>query len=105
MSFLDHFSRGRDEKNGSYTPGVVGPKYAISSKAAEVTGAYDADLSAASTSSAEKPTADELVAPGELTFEEDTAGGMGRHLGLVSTTLLMCGYTHHDADKRADILT
>lgn len=27
--------------------------------------------------------------PGELTLEEDTAGGMGRHLGLFSTTFLM----------------
>lgn len=26
---------------------------------------------------------------GELTFEEDTQGGMGRHLGLASTTFLM----------------
>lgn len=32
---------------------------------------------------------DESVQPGELTLEEDTAGGMGRHLGLFSTTLLM----------------
>jgi hypothetical protein len=29
------------------------------------------------------------VQVGELTFEEDTAGGMGRHLGITSTTLLM----------------
>lgn len=27
--------------------------------------------------------------PGELTLAEDTAGGMGRHLGLFSTTFLM----------------
>ena len=26
---------------------------------------------------------------GELTLEESSAGGIGRHLGLVSTTLLM----------------
>ena len=30
-----------------------------------------------------------VVHPGELTFEEDVAGGLGRHLGLVSTTFLM----------------
>ena len=30
-----------------------------------------------------------MVQPGELTFEEDTAGGLGRHLGLTSTTFLM----------------
>ncbi|PSS37483.1 hypothetical protein PHLCEN_2v690 [Hermanssonia centrifuga] len=29
--------------------------------------------------------------PGELTFEEDTAGGMGRHLGVFSCTLLVVG--------------
>ena len=29
------------------------------------------------------------VHPGELSFEEDVAGGLGRHLGLVSTTFLM----------------
>ncbi|KAH9980758.1 high affinity methionine permease [Russula compacta] len=31
------------------------------------------------------------VNPGELTFEEDTAGGMGRHLGVFSCTLLIIG--------------
>ena len=36
-----------------------------------------------------EPAADRLVAPGELTFEEDTMGGLGRHLGLFSTTFLM----------------
>ncbi|KAI0685727.1 amino acid transporter [Cytidiella melzeri] len=29
--------------------------------------------------------------PGELTFEEDTAGGLGRHLGVFSCTLLIVG--------------
>ncbi|EJU06104.1 amino acid transporter [Dacryopinax primogenitus] len=29
--------------------------------------------------------------PGGITFEEDTAGGMGRHLGVVSCTLLIIG--------------
>lgn len=33
--------------------------------------------------------ADKLLEPGELSFEEDTRGGLGRHLGLVSTTFLM----------------
>ncbi len=32
---------------------------------------------------------DETVEAGELTFVEDTKGGMGRHLGLWSTTFLM----------------
>lgn len=27
--------------------------------------------------------------PGDLTLEQDTAGGLGRHLGLFSTTFLM----------------
>lgn len=36
-----------------------------------------------------EPKADQDVNPGELTFEEDTRGGLGRHLGLFSTTFLM----------------
>ncbi|PVH80468.1 amino acid transporter [Cadophora sp. DSE1049] len=31
------------------------------------------------------------VEAGELTFEEDTAGGLGRHLGVFSTTFLIIG--------------
>ncbi|CAH0054761.1 unnamed protein product [Clonostachys solani] len=34
---------------------------------------------------------DKSLQAGELTMEEDTAGGMGRHLGLFSTTLLILG--------------
>jgi solute carrier family 7 (L-type amino acid transporter), member 9/15 len=39
----------------------------------------------------EEPTTDNdsSLHPGELTFEEDTAGGMGRHLGVFSCTMLM----------------
>ena len=33
--------------------------------------------------------ADHTVQPGELTLEQDAAGGLGRHLGLSSTTFLM----------------
>jgi solute carrier family 7 (L-type amino acid transporter), member 9/15 len=33
--------------------------------------------------------ADKILEPGELSFDEDTRGGMGRHLGLTSTTFLM----------------
>ena len=33
--------------------------------------------------------ADHEVQPGELSLEEDTAGGMGRHLGVYSLTFLM----------------
>ncbi|EIW82051.1 amino acid transporter [Coniophora puteana RWD-64-598 SS2] len=37
-------------------------------------------------------TADDAdLNPGELTFDEDTAGGMGRHLGVTSCTLLIVG--------------
>ena len=35
------------------------------------------------------PEADHIVESGELTFSEDVKGGMGRHLGLFSTTFLM----------------
>lgn len=37
----------------------------------------------------EEPAADAENQPGELTFAEDTAGGMGRHLGIFSATFLM----------------
>ena len=33
--------------------------------------------------------------PGELSFEDDVAGGLGRHLGVTSTTFLM--YNHSSA--------
>lgn len=33
--------------------------------------------------------ADDTVQPGELSLEQDTAGGLGRHFGLSSTTFLM----------------
>ncbi|KAI0063741.1 high affinity methionine permease [Artomyces pyxidatus] len=36
-------------------------------------------------------TADHDATPGGLTFQEDTAGGMGRHLGIFSCTLLIVG--------------
>ncbi|KAI0365763.1 amino acid transporter [Pilatotrama ljubarskyi] len=35
--------------------------------------------------------ADAEVNPGELSFEEDVAGGMGRHLGVFSCTMLIVG--------------
>lgn len=35
------------------------------------------------------PGADRQLEPGELSFAEDTSGGLGRHLGLFSTTFLM----------------
>jgi hypothetical protein len=55
-------------------------------EATGVTTAYDGKTILAS---GDEPEADKLVAPGELSFEEDTSGGLGRHLGLFSTTLLM----------------
>jgi hypothetical protein len=36
-----------------------------------------------------EPEADKILNPGELSFEETTSGGLGRHLGLFSTTFLM----------------
>lgn len=38
-----------------------------------------------------EPNDDADLNPGELTFEEDTAGGMGRYLGVTSCTLLIVG--------------
>ncbi|KAI0660293.1 high affinity methionine permease [Cubamyces menziesii] len=36
---------------------------------------------------------DDELNPGELSFEEDTAGGMGRHLGIFSCTMIVVGTT------------
>jgi len=38
-----------------------------------------------------EPDADRIVEPGTLSFDEDTRGGLGRHLGLFSTTFLIIG--------------
>ncbi|KAG2034092.1 amino acid transporter [Suillus americanus] len=38
-----------------------------------------------------EPNSDADLNPGGLTFEEDTAGGLGRHLGVTSCTLLIVG--------------
>ncbi|KAG1853843.1 amino acid transporter [Suillus tomentosus] len=38
-----------------------------------------------------QPNDDPNLNPGELTFEEYTAGGLGRHLGVTSCTLLIVG--------------
>ncbi|TFK39203.1 amino acid transporter [Crucibulum laeve] len=47
---------------------------------------------ASSTYSREAATAkDPTLNPGVLTFEEDVAGGMGRHLGVFSCTMLIVG--------------
>lgn len=37
----------------------------------------------------DEPEGNALLQPGELSFEQVTAGGLGRHLGLFSTTFLM----------------
>lgn len=46
-------------------------------------------VSSQSRRSSEEPEADAIVGPGEVSFEQATAGGLGRHLGLWSTTFLM----------------
>ena len=40
------------------------------------------------------------VKAGELTFEEDTAGGLGRHLGVFSTTFLDVRFQSHEAQDQ-----
>ena len=37
-----------------------------------------------------------VILPGELSLEEDTSGGLGRHLGLFSTTFLMYVFSFVD---------
>ena len=37
----------------------------------------------------DNPPAENPLQSGELSLEEDVAGGLGRHLGLFSTTFLM----------------
>ncbi|KAI0338060.1 amino acid transporter [Trametopsis cervina] len=62
------------------------------------TSANDEDLKEAPIYEKEKGSVEEVTTvqdpdlnPGELTFEEDTAGGLGRHLGVFSCTLLIVG--------------
>jgi L-type amino acid transporter 9 len=57
----------------------------------DVKGASEEDGSPPRNTIRDGPAADALLNPGELSFEEDTAGGMGRHLGITSTTLLIVG--------------
>jgi hypothetical protein len=38
------------------------------------------------------PAIDKTFQAGELTLEEATSGGIGRHLGLTSSTLLMSAF-------------
>ena len=47
--------------------------------------------------------ADQNVQQSDLSFEEDTQGGLGRHLGLMSTTLLMFVFSIHHFAAFADL--
>jgi hypothetical protein len=40
------------------------------------------------------PTVDKSLKAGELSLEDAAAGGIGRHLGKISTTLLMFVFSH-----------
>ncbi|KAL4261032.1 Cellular Amino Acid Transporter [Pleurotus pulmonarius] len=52
----------------------------------------ETDSASASVRSLELATAkDPSLNPGDLTFDEDTAGGLGRHLGVFSCTMLIVG--------------
>ncbi|KAG2142409.1 amino acid transporter [Suillus clintonianus] len=53
--------------------------------------ASDSQLSEKDHKIQKQPNDDADLNPGELTFEEDTAGGMGRYLGVTSCTLLIVG--------------
>ena len=57
-------------------------------------GAVDASAKPASDASSDRGAlgaheADDALHPGRLTLEEEASGGLGRHLGLFSTTFLM----------------
>ncbi|KII96168.1 hypothetical protein PLICRDRAFT_240172 [Plicaturopsis crispa FD-325 SS-3] len=70
----------------------VAPTSSLSQKDAPELDAKVKIVDTASIYSAELATAaDPTLNPGGLTFEEDVAGGMGRHLGVFSCTLLIVG--------------
>jgi hypothetical protein len=47
------------------------------------------DVTSLSQNSEDEKANDRSLETGELSFAEDTSGGMGRHLGLMDTTFLM----------------
>ncbi|KII87999.1 hypothetical protein PLICRDRAFT_30477 [Plicaturopsis crispa FD-325 SS-3] len=69
-----------DEVSSASTGAKVDPEAKI--KATDASSVYSTELATA---------ADPTLNPGELSFEEDAAGGMGRHLGVFSCTLLIVG--------------
>ncbi|KAF2671184.1 high affinity methionine permease [Microthyrium microscopicum] len=79
---------GISKRSTPRNTGPSSPIYDDATKQARGTEIYESDKQW--TSNVE-PEADKIVKPGELSFEEDTSGGLGRHLGLFSTTFLIIG--------------
>ncbi|RDX42915.1 amino acid transporter [Lentinus brumalis] len=59
----------------------------LDEKRGKLDGDSDVDVASKEVTTAVDPD----LNPGELTFEEDAAGGLGRHLGVFSCTLLIVG--------------
>lgn len=91
QTLINRFSRGHpaspvnnlNAENSETTENITGNESPVSKEGLGIS-SYNHDGVAV-----EEPVADAENQPGELTFAEDTAGGMGRHLGLFSTTFLM----------------
>lgn len=84
-SFLKKFGLGGKQQTAAQSPTFDSPRQSYGNGESK-NGVLA--INGRSTSN-EEPEADAIIAPGELTFEEGTSGGLGRHLGLTSTTLLM----------------
>ncbi|KAH8115358.1 high affinity methionine permease [Phellopilus nigrolimitatus] len=63
----------------------------ISSSKLGKNGVHDSESFATPVPEVQTAAANATLNPGELSFDEDTAGGMGRHLGVFSCTLLIVG--------------
>lgn len=84
-SFLKKFGLGSKQQSAAQSPTFDSPRLDYGDGESKNGGFA---VNGRSTSN-EEPKVDAIIAPGELSFEEGTSGGLGRHLGLFSTTLLM----------------
>lgn len=84
-SFLKKFGLGGKQQSPAQSPTFDSPRPDYVNGESKSGGFA---INGRSTSN-EELRADAIIAPGELSFEEGTSGGLGRHLGLFSTTLLM----------------
>jgi hypothetical protein len=85
-SYFKRLDLSLRQRPAEQTPDFQSPSYENTESKTSKSNVYDYN---GKSTPGEEPEADKIIAPGELSFEEGTSGGLGRHLGLFSTTLLM----------------